>query len=200
VSATADGGAAPAHAPVKIVALGDSLTAGYGLATEQAYPSLLEAQLRSAGYNATVVNAGVSADTSAGGLRRVDWALDADVRIMIVALGGNDALRGLSVDELRQNLASIIERAQAKGVAVILAGMEAPPNLGPAYTRAFRQVYRDLADRYRVPLLPFLLDGVAGRFDLNQADGIHPNAAGAAIVAQNLWPFVEKAVRTAVVP
>ena len=196
----------PANAPtgsgrtIKIVALGDSLTAGYGLQPEQAYPRLLEARLRAQGLDASVLNAGVSGDTSAGGLRRIDWALESDVRVLIVALGANDALRGLSVGELRQNLAAIIERAQSRGVSVVLAGMEAPPNLGPAYTSAFRRVYRDLAEQYHVELLPFLLDGVAGVAGLNQGDGIHPNAEGTVRVTDNLWPFVERAVRTAVVP
>jgi acyl-CoA thioesterase-1 len=187
-------------APVKVVALGDSLTAGYGLSAEQAYPALLDARLQAAGLPATVVNAGVSGDTSAGGLRRVDWALDDGARVMIVALGGNDALRGLPVDDLERNLAAIIERARAKGVVVVLAGMEAPPNLGPLYTASFRRVYRDLAKRYDVVLVPFLLEGIAGMPGLNQADGIHPNAEGAVKVADNLWPAVERAVRAVVTP
>lgn len=189
-------GASPVPgAPIKVVALGDSLTAGYGLAPESAYPSVLEARLRGAGYNVSMVNAGVSGDTSAGALRRVDWALDGDVRVLIVALGANDALRGLLVKDLRVNLAAIIERAQSRGVTVVLAGMEAPPNLGPIYTSAFRRVFRDLADEYDVAFLPFMLDGIAGVAGLNQGDGIHPNAEGAARVADNLWPYVEPAVR-----
>ena len=147
-----------------------------------------------------MVNEGVSGDTSAGGLRRVDWALDGDVRVLVVALGGNDALRGLPADDLQRNLAAIIERAQGRGIAVILAGMEAPPNLGPVYTLAFRRVYRSLSDRYDVPLLPFLLDGVAGIAGLNQGDGIHPNAEGTVKVADNLWPLIERTVRAAVTP
>jgi acyl-CoA thioesterase-1 len=197
---------APADAPagsgrtIKIVALGDSLTAGYGLPPEQAYPRLLEGLLRAGGYDVSVANAGVSGDTTAGGLSRIDWALDRDVRVLIVALGANDSLRGLPVAELRQNLSAILERAQARGVRVVLAGMEAPPNLGPVYTAAFRRVYRDLADQYRVELLPFLLAGVAGVAGLNQGDGIHPNAEGTVRVTDNLWPFVERAVRAAVAP
>ncbi len=191
---------AAAAAPVRVVALGDSLTAGYGLAADQAYPALIQARLRDAGLPAEVINAGVSGDTSAGGLRRVDWALDGDVRVLIVALGGNDALRGLPVDELRRNLAGILDRARDRGVTVVLAGMEAPPNLGPAYTRAFRRVYQDLADDYDVALLPFLLDGVAGVAGLNQADGIHPNAEGTVRVADNLYPLIERAVRSVVTP
>jgi acyl-CoA thioesterase-1 len=178
-----------------VVFLGDSLTAGYGLDPGDAYPSVLQQRLREHGLDADVVNAGVSGDTSAGGLRRVDWSLEGDVRVLVVALGGNDALRGLSTAELQRNLGAIIERAHRRNVTVILAGMEAPPNLGKAYTSAFRQVYRDLAAQYRVALVPFLLDGVAGHAALNQADGIHPNAAGASKVADLVWPALERALR-----
>jgi acyl-CoA thioesterase-1 len=182
--------AAPADARPRIVVLGDSLTAGQGLAANQAYPALLQQRFDSAGLDYDIVNAGVSGDTSAGGLRRMDWALEGDVRVLIVGLGGNDGLRGLPVEELRRNLAGIIERAQARGVSVLLAGMEAPPNLGPEYTRAFRAVYADLARQYDVELLPFLLDGVAGVQSLNQSDGIHPNAEGARLVADQVWAAV----------
>jgi acyl-CoA thioesterase I len=129
----------------------------------------------------------VSGDTSAGGLSRLDWALDGDVRVLIVALGGNDALRGLPVVELRHNLSAIIERAQARGIHVILAGMEAPPNFGRSYIVEFHEVYRDLSKKYRVAFLPFLLEGVAGIESLNQRDGIHPTAQGARLVANNVW-------------
>jgi acyl-CoA thioesterase I len=194
----ADVPAAPAAAPVsavKVVALGDSLTAGLGLDARDAYPALLEARLRAAGFPVDVVNAGVSGDTTAGGLRRVDWAIDPAVKVMIVALGGNDALRGLPIAEMRRNLGGIIERAQARQVTVILAGMEAPPNLGPEHTAAFRRAFQDLAAQYHVAFVPFLLAGVAGDPALNQQDGIHPNAAGAKVVADLLWPYVEAAVR-----
>jgi acyl-CoA thioesterase-1 len=169
------------------VALGDSLTAGYGLLESQSYPALLQQQIDAEGYEFEVVNAGVSGDTSAGGLRRLDWALDGDVRVVIVALGGNDALRGLSVDDLRENLSQIIARARELKAVVILAGMEAPPNYGPEYALAFRQVYRDLALKERVLFIPFLLDKVAGQGALNQGDGIHPNEAGARRVAETVW-------------
>ena len=182
---------------MKVVFLGDSLTAGYGLAPSEAYPSLLQARLQSAGLAADVVNAGVSGDTSAGGLRRLDWALEGDVRVLVVALGANDALRGLGTDDLRRNLTAIIERARVRNVTVVLAGMEAPPNLGRDYTSAFRRVYRDLAEAYRIALIPFLLDGVAGKPGLNQGDFIHTNAAGAMKVADLVWPYVERAVREA---
>ena len=187
--------ATSAAAP-RIVALGDSLTAGLGLPVDRAYPALLAERLKEEGLNYEVVNAGVSGDTSAGGLSRLDWALSGDVRVLIVALGGNDALRGLPVDELKQNLSTIIERAQARHITVILAGMEAPPNFGRDYTVAFHKVYPALAQKYDVPLVPFLLQGVAGIDRLNQRDGIHPTAEGARIVAGNVWvvlkPIVDK--------
>lgn len=170
----------------RIVALGDSLTAGLGLHPSQAYPALLQATLEAAGLGYDVVNAGVSGDTSAGGLRRLDWALDGDVRVLIVALGGNDGLRGLPPEALRANLASIVERARARDIAVVIAGMEAPPNMGPAYTASFRAVYPDLAREYGVTLIPFLLADVAGIDALNQSDGIHPNPEGARIVADHV--------------
>ena len=187
----------PAAARPRIVFLGDSLTAGYGLDAREAYPSLIAERLREAGLEFEVVNAGVSGDTSAGGLSRIEWSLDGDVRVLVVALGGNDALRGLGTADLERNLSRIIERARGRGARVILAGMEAPPNLGPSYTSAFRAVYRDLASRHGVAFIPFLLDGVAGVAGLNQADGIHPNAAGAKRVAELVWPHVERAAREA---
>ena len=137
------------------------------------------------------MNAGVSGDTSAGGLSRLDWSLQGDVRILIVALGGNDALRALPVTQLSDNLAHIIEAAQERGIHVILAGMEAPTNWGRDYDVSFHRVYPALAARYRVPLVPFLLQGVAGSETLNQADGIHPTAAGARIVAENVWKVLK---------
>jgi acyl-CoA thioesterase I len=175
----------------RIVALGDSLTAGLGLSADQAYPALIQQRLAHEGYHVEVINAGVSGDTSAGGLRRLDWALDGDVRILIVALGANDGLRGLPPADMKENLAQILARARTRGVAVLLAGMEAPPNLGSVYTQAFRQVYRDLAAQYHVPLVPFLLQDVAGVPTLNQADGIHPNPTGARIVADHVWPLLK---------
>jgi acyl-CoA thioesterase I len=183
--AAADPAAPPARP--KIVALGDSLTAGYGLLEAQAYPALLQQHLEADGYEYEVVNAGVSGDTTAGGLRRLDWALDGDVRVLIVALGGNDGLRGLSVSEMKQNLTTIVQRAKERSIVVILAGMEAPPNFGQEYATAFRQTFRDVALRERIIFIPFLLQNVAGRPDLNQADGIHPNPQGAAIVANAVW-------------
>lgn len=171
----------------RIVCLGDSLTAGLGLVETQAYPSLLQTRVDADGYEFDVVNAGVSGDTTAGGLRRLDWALEGNVRVLIVALGGNDALRGLSVADMKKNLSQIVERARERNVFVILAGMQAPPNYGPEYAAAFQRVFREVALQHRVLFLPFLLDKVAGQAALNQGDGIHPNARGTEIVADNVW-------------
>jgi acyl-CoA thioesterase-1 len=187
--------AAVADARPRLVFLGDSITAGLGLAPEEAYPTLLQQKVDAAGLNYRVVNAGVSGDTSAGGLSRLDWALDGDVRVIVVALGGNDALRGLPVDELRKNLAAIIERARAKGILVVLAGMEAPPNFGRSYIVSFHQVYPDLSKQYGIPLIPFLLQGVAGIEGLNQRDGIHPTAEGARTVADNVWTVLRPTLK-----
>jgi acyl-CoA thioesterase-1 len=175
----------------RIVFLGDSLTAGLGLSPDKSYPSLIGARLKERGYDFEIVNAGVSGDTSAGGLRRLDWSLEGDVRVLIVALGANDGLRGLPTTEMKKNIAAVITRAKAKGVVVILAGMEAPPNNGPDYTAAFRNAYSELAREHDVRLIPFLLQGVAGDASLNQADGIHPNIRGAELVAEIVWKELE---------
>lgn len=186
---------APVDARPRIVFLGDSLTAGLGLAQSEAYPTLIQQKLDAAGLKYAVVNAGVSGDTSAGGLSRLDWALEGDVKVMVVALGGNDGLRGLPAEELKRNLTTIIERAQARNIQVILAGMEAPPNFGQAYIVSFHQVYPDLAKTYGVPLIPFLLQGVAGIEGLNQRDGIHPTAEGARTVADNVWTVLRPTLK-----
>jgi len=182
--------ATPDARPV-IVAFGDSLTAGFGLPPEQSYPTLLQRKVDQAGYNYRVVNAGISGDTTAGGVRRIDWTLEADVKFLILELGGNDALRGQPVTELKKNISEIIEKARAKGVTVILAGMEAPPNLGQEYQLEFRRAFRDLAAKYKVTFIPFVLDGVGGNPELNQADGIHPNAEGEKILTENVWRVLE---------
>lgn len=179
----------------RVVILGDSITAGLGLSPEQAYPTLIQQKIDAASLDYHVVNAGVSGDTSAGGLSRLDWALDGDVKVMVVALGGNDGLRGLPPEELQKNLATIIKRAQARKIAVVLAGMEAPPNFGQTYTVSFRRVYADLAKGYGVPLIPFLLQGVAGIEGLNQRDGIHPTAEGARTVADNVWTVLRPTLK-----
>jgi acyl-CoA thioesterase I len=193
--------AAPASLPTRrtdldaaprIIVLGDSLTAGLGLQVDDSFPALIQKRLDQAGHRFRVINAGVSGDTSAGGVRRLDYAMgEGDPKVLIVALGGNDGLRGLPPDQLEANLAAIIERGQSKGLRVILAGMEAPPNFGADYTSSFRNVYSSLARRYKVRLIPFLLDGVAGNPALNQDDGIHPNPRGAAIVADLVWRALE---------
>jgi acyl-CoA thioesterase-1 len=175
----------------RIVFLGDSLTAGLGVAPGDAYPALIQRRLRDAGQPYEVVNAGVSGDTSAGGLRRLDWSLKGRVDVLVVALGANDALRGLRPADLERNLGTILERARARRIAVLLAGMEAPPNFGADYTREFRAVYPALAKRYHVPLVPFLLAGVAGVPRLNQADGIHPNPQGHRLIADLIWRQLE---------
>jgi acyl-CoA thioesterase-1 len=181
----------PAEATPRIVFLGDSLTAGLGVAPSEAYPALVQARIRNAGLPHEVVNAGVSGDTSAGGLRRLDWSLKGPVQVLVIALGANDGLRGLAPSDLDANLGTIIERARGRGITVLLAGMEAPPNFGATYTHQFRAVYPAVAKRYDVPLLPFLLDGVAGVPSLNQADGIHPNPQGHRIIADLMWGQLE---------
>ena len=181
----------PASEQPRIVFLGDSLTAGLGVAPEEAYPALIGRRLRASGFQYEVLNAGVSGDTSAAGLRRLEWSLKGPVEVLVVALGANDGLRGLPVTELQRNLATIIERSRARHVAVLLAGMEAPPNFGATYTRQFRAVYPALAKRYDVPLIPFFLEGVAGVPGLNQADGIHPNPAGHRAMADLVWRQLE---------
>jgi acyl-CoA thioesterase-1 len=182
----------------RIIFLGDSLTSGLGLDVQQSFPSIIQGRLKAAGHPFEVVNAGVSGDTSAGALRRLEWAMaDGDPQVLVIALGGNDGLRGLSPEQLEHNLAAIIEHAQKRGLVVILAGMEAPPNFGADYTARFRNVYPTLAKRYQVRLIPFLLDGVAGDPALNQADGIHPNPRGATIVADLVWRVLEPALAEA---
>ncbi len=185
----------PARVSRRIVFLGDSLTAGLGLPADQSYPALIAARLSARGTGWTMVNAGVSGDTSAGGVRRLDWSLDGGAQILVVALGGNDALRGLPPDDLERNLDTIVAAAKRAGARVVIAGMEAPPNNGPEYTARFRQAYAAVARRHDVTLLPFLLEGVAGIDSLNQADGIHPNQAGAAQVADTVWHVLDPIVR-----
>jgi acyl-CoA thioesterase-1 len=186
----------PARSLPKIVAFGDSLTAGYGLPQTLSYPSLLQKKLDARGFRYEVVNAGISGDTSAGGVRRVDWALDGDVRIVILELGANDILRGQPVEEMRKNLSQIIIRAKARGARVLLAGMEAPTNSGLEYRRAVHQAFPQLAAEHGATLIPFLLSGVAGVDSLNQVDGIHPNEQGTEIVAEtvfeSLLPLLQK--------
>ena len=173
-----------------IVVFGDSLTAGFGLPREDAFPARLEAALKAQGHEWRVVDAGVSGDTSAGGLARLDWVLADAPEIVIVELGANDGLRGLPVDPLEANLDAILARIGETGAAVLLAGMEAPRNFGADYGAAFRAVYERLAARHGVAFYPFFLEGVAMVPALNQADGIHPNAAGVAEIVRRILPHV----------
>jgi acyl-CoA thioesterase-1 len=188
---TPDTAAGGGSGTTNIVFLGDSLTAGLGLLTEQAYPHLIQQMFAAEGYDEVeAINAGISGDTTAGGVRRAEALLDGDARILILALGANDGLRGLTVEQTRTNLASIISMARSRGVAVLLCGMEAPTNYGEDYRVAFRGVFQQLASEYRgdISFVPFLLEGVAGNPALNQSDGVHPNAEGARVIANALYP------------
>ena len=186
---------APVAAEPVIVAFGDSITAGFGVLPDEAYPALLGERLRREGYPYRVVNGGVSGDTTAAALRRVDWVLRSHPSIVIVALGANDGLRHQSVATIRDNLLAIVRRLRAAGAAVLLAGMHVPPNYGPEYSRVFDGVFLDVAQTTRVALAPFLLDGVAGDPHLNQPDGIHPTAEGQRIIADKLWLHLKPLLR-----
>ncbi len=181
--------AAPARAEPVVVALGDSLTAGLGVAAYEAYPARLEARLRREGYAYRVVNAGVSGDTTAGGLRRVAWVLRAHPEVVLVALGANDGLRGQSPPAIRANLEGIVRRLRAAGARVLLAGMRAPPNYGAEYTRAFAALFPAVARQTGVAFVPFPLEVIADH-RMVQADGLHPNAAGHQVIADRLWPHL----------
>ena len=180
-----------------LVFLGDSLTAGLGLAQEQAFPALIEARLKAAGRPWKVVNAGISGDTTAGGAARLDWVYRQKVDVLFVCLGANDGLRGLPVAGTERNLRQILDRAKKEGTRVLLAGIQLPENYGPAYRTAFARIYPRLAQEYHITLLPFLLDGVAMDPKLNQADGIHPNAEGARIVADHVWTALDPLLKPA---
>ena len=183
--------AASPRGPV-IVALGDSLTAGLGLPQDQSFPAQLEAALKARGTEATIVNAGVSGDTAAAALARLDWALPDNASAVIIELGGNDALQGVPPQGTKAALEKIIEKVQARGLPILLAGMEAPRNMGEEYVEQFRAIYADLAKRYDVVFYPFFLDGVALHDDLLQGDGIHPNANGVAVIVERIMPKVEE--------
>ena len=189
--------ATPTENVPKIVAFGDSLTAGYGLPPQESYPALLQKMLDADGFRYEVINSGESGGTSAGGVRRIDWALDAgNVRFLILELGANDFLRGQPIAETKKNLAAIIERAQSRDVQVLLAGMLTTTEFGRDYETEIRDAYRSLADEYEVTLIPFFLEGVAGIDRLNQDDRIHPNAEGTRLVADNVYrhlkPLLER--------
>lgn len=178
--------------PPRIVFLGDSLTAGLGVDADQAFPSLIGKQLADAGVAARIVNAGVSGDTTAGGLRRVDWVLRQNPDVLVIGLGGNDGLRGLSPQASADNLRAIITRAREAGARVLLLGMMIPPNYGPEYTAAFKEIFPTLARELHVPLVPFVLEGVGGDPRFNQPDGIHPTAEGHRVIAENVGAYVER--------
>jgi acyl-CoA thioesterase-1 len=184
--------AAQADEALVVVCLGDSLTEGYGLAPEQAYPHLLERKLRESGRDVRVVNAGISGSTSASAVARLRWQLKSEPDVVVIALGGNDGLRGVDVEATEANLSEAIALAKANGVRVLLAGMKLPPNYGPEYTAAFEALFASLAQKHGVALLPFLLEGVAAKPELNLPDGIHPNARGAKIVTQNVYEALRR--------
>ena len=181
-----------------MVCLGDSLTAGLGLDPDEAYPALLQKKIEAAGLPWRVVNAGLSGDTTAGGLHRLDWVLRQKISLIVVALGANDGLRGIAPAVTEANLGKMIAhiRERAPGAVIVLAGMQVPTNLGPAYTRQFAAIFPAVAKEYAVPLIPFLLEGVGGHPELNQSDGMHPTAEGQAKLAANVWAVVEPLLRT----
>ncbi|NJL15430.1 MAG: arylesterase [Microscillaceae bacterium] len=183
------GTASAKQAPANIVFFGNSLTAGYGLDPEEAFPALIQQWIDSLGYSYQAVNAGLSGETTAGGVARIDWILKQPVAVFVLELGGNDGLRGLAPEETEKNLRLIIQKVKKKypQAPILLTGMEAPPNMGRAYTEAFRAVFARVAEAEKTAFLRFLLEGVAGEAALNQADGIHPTALGQRRVAQNVW-------------
>lgn len=190
--------AKPAETAKKKVVLfyGNSLTAGYGVEPSQAFPALIGQKIDSAGLNYTVVNAGLSGETTAGGKSRISWVMRKPVAVFILELGGNDGLRGLPVSATRQNLQAIIDTVRQKSpqATIVLAGMQIPPNMGTTYTKDFRNLFRELAEKNKLVLIPFLLEGVGGVVSLNQADGIHPTPAGHKIVANTVWEILKPAL------
>lgn len=177
-----------------IIFFGDSITAGYGLSKEQAFPALIENRLKSDNYNFQVVNAGLSGETSAGGLSRISWILKQPVDIFVLELGANDGLRGLPPQETKKNLQGIIDKVREKNpeVEIVIAGMMVPPNMGKEYSREFQTIFSELAKKNNATLIPFILEGVAGHQELNLGDGIHPNVKGHQMVAEQLYPVLEK--------
>ncbi len=181
-----------ADSPHRVLILGDSITEGYGVAKDDAFPNILQQELKNDGFSQTqVINAGISGSTSSSGLSRFKWSLRGKPDILILALGANDGLRGLKPDEMKKNLRAVIDLAKQNKVRVLLAGMKAPPNLGREYTRAFEKVFADLSQEEKVPLVPFLLTGIAGETPLNQSDGIHPNEKGHRLIAKNIKAYLE---------
>jgi acyl-CoA thioesterase-1 len=190
----ASGASAATDRPVKIVAFGDSLTAGYGLPAADAFPVKLTHALEAKGIKVEIVNAGVSGDTASGGLARLDWSLPSDTDAVILELGANDAMRGVDPATTRNAIATILSRLKERGVAVLLCGMYAPPNMGPDFVHAYQQMYPELARMYEAGFYPFFLDGVAGHHELNQADGIHPTRKGVDLIVKGILPKVEELV------
>ncbi|MEM9391930.1 MAG: arylesterase [Bacteroidota bacterium] len=180
-----------------IIFFGDSITAGYGLSKEQAFPALIASSFKDEGLNCEILNAGLSGETSAGGLSRIDWILRKPVDVFVLELGANDGLRGLPLESTKSNLQKIIDKVkeQNPNVALVIAGMMVPPNLGSEYSKEFEEIFPDLARANDAILIPFLLDGIAGNQELNLADGIHPNVEGHRIVAKNIFPVIKKASR-----
>jgi acyl-CoA thioesterase-1 len=191
----------PPHAKT-VLFFGDSLTAGYGLDPAQAFPALIQAKITARDWDFRVINAGLSGETTAGGLRRIDWVLQRPIAVLVLALGGNDGLRGLPLADAKRNLQAIIDRTRHTypQVKIVLAGMRAPTNLGREYTTDFRTIFPDLATANAVPLIPFLLEGVGGIPTLNLPDGIHPNPAGHKIIAENVWQVLEPILQSLQAP
>jgi acyl-CoA thioesterase I len=185
---------APTETPIRLVAMGDSLTEGLGVDPEQAYPAQLARKLEAEGHNVEVINAGISGETSSGALSRVDWLLSLDPDVVILATGGNDGLRGIDPAVTQENIDALVQRFQASDAVVVLAGMEMVQNMGEIYTSAFRAIYPDVAARHDVILIPFILEGVGGNPNLNQPDFVHPTAAGYAVVVETIYPYVVEAL------
>ena len=193
--ANAEGAGTPSgKTPLEVVAFGDSLSAGYGVGPGESFPEQLQKALRGKGYDVDVANAGVSGDTTTGGLARVEWSVPESADLVIVELGANDALRGVSPEIAAKNLDLILQKLKTRGQAILLAGMIAPPNMGGQYAKAFDPIYPELSKKYGVPLYPFFLDGVAAKPGLNQDDAMHPNAKGVAIIVARMLPMVTEAL------
>jgi len=185
------------NASLRVLFFGDSITAGYGVDPSQAFPSRIEDKVQQLGWPVEIIAAGLSGETSAGGLRRIDWVMRQPIDVMVLELGANDGLRGISPEATEENLRAIIAKVRAKNpdVAILLAGMMVPPNLGEPYSRAFSAIFPRIAEQTQVELIPFILEGVAGESDLNQSDGIHPTSEGHRIIARSLWSQLESILR-----
>jgi len=193
----ADSFAAESGATKTVLVLGDSIAAGYGVEREEAFPALLQKKIEAAKLPYRMVNGGVSGDTSSGGLRRIDWMLKQPVDVLVLELGGNDGLRGVNPATTKQNLQGIIDKAKRKypDIKVVIAGMQMPPNMGEDYTKAFAEMFPALAKTNNATLIPFLLEGVGGKPDMNQLDGIHPSPKGHEVVAENVWKVLEPVLK-----